>query len=164
DRCAEPLGLTVEQVSVPAEQIATKALRMASSDSLTDILELDGSELPAFAETDGLRPLTDIGVDPSGFSDSALAMGSFDGTLYGLARSVNSLALFYNTRMLADAGIDPPTTWEELRTAAAELTRGDTYGVAFSASPDADGVYQFLPFFWSAGGDEAHLDDGAGVP
>jgi multiple sugar transport system substrate-binding protein len=164
DRCAEPLGLRVEQISVPADQVASQALRMASSNSLPDILELDGSELPQFAGTDGLRPLEEVGVDTSVFSDSAVAMGSFDGTQYGVARSVNSLALIYNTELLADAGLEPPATWEELKETAAALTGGDTYGMAFSASPNADGVYQFLPFFWTAGGDEAHLDDGAGAP
>ncbi|HZG02514.1 MAG TPA: sugar ABC transporter substrate-binding protein [Streptomyces sp.] len=163
DRCAGPLGLKVEQISVPAPQVATKALRMASSDSLPDILELDGSELPQFAETGGLRPLDDLGVTTEGLSDSAVSLGSFEGTAYGIARSVNSLALFYNTELLAEAGLEPPATWDELRAAAAELTRGDTYGMAFSATPDADGVYQFLPFFWSAGGDESRLDGEAGA-
>ncbi|MDT0344278.1 sugar ABC transporter substrate-binding protein [Streptomyces litchfieldiae] len=163
DRCAEPLGMKVEQISVPADQVASKALRMASSDSLPDILELDGSELPQFAETDGLRPIEDVGVDTSGFSDSSTSLGSYDGVQYGVARSVNSLALIYNTELLAEAGLEPPTTWDELKTTAAALTEGDTYGMAFSASPNADGVYQFLPFFWSAGGDEAELDNGSGA-
>lgn len=162
DRCGTPLGLKVEQISVPADQVASKALRMASSDSLTDILELDGSELPQFAQTEGLRPLADAGVDTSGFSASATSLGSYQGTQYGIARSVNSLALIYNTKLLKQAGIEPPTTWDELRTAAKKLTAGDTYGMAFSASPNADGVYQFLPFFWSGGGDEARLDNGKG--
>ncbi|MFD5573872.1 sugar ABC transporter substrate-binding protein [Streptomyces cadmiisoli] len=162
DRCAKPLGIKVEQISVPADQIASKTLRMASSDSLTDILELDGSELPQFAQTEGLRPLKEAGVDTSGFSASATSLGSYDGVQYGVARSVNSLALIYNTKLLKDAGIDPPRTWAELREAAKKLTEGDTYGMAFSASPNADGVYQFLPFFWSAGGDEAKLDNGKG--
>ncbi|MFD1833315.1 MULTISPECIES: ABC transporter substrate-binding protein [Streptomyces] len=163
DRCAKPLGLKVEQISVPAPQVATKALRMASSDSLPDILELDGSELPQFAETGGLRPLDELGVTTGGLTGSAVSLGSHEGTVYGVARSVNSLALFYNTRLLAEAGLEPPATWDELRATAAALTRGDTYGMAFSASPDADGVYQFLPFFWSAGGDESRLDGEAGV-
>ncbi|MFJ4467964.1 extracellular solute-binding protein [Streptomyces sp. NPDC089424] len=162
DRCAEPLGVKVEQVSVPADQIASKALRMASSDSLTDILELDGSELPQFAQTEGLRPLKEAGVDTAGFSASATSLGSYDGVQYGVARSVNSLALIYNTELLKDAGLEPPRTWAELRETAKKLTAGDTYGMAFSASPNADGVYQFLPFFWSAGGDEAQLDNGKG--
>ncbi|WP_328580849.1 extracellular solute-binding protein [Streptomyces sp. NBC_00370] len=164
DACAEPLGVKVRQTSVPADQVVSKALRMASSHSLTDILELDGSEVPQFADTGGLVPLKSAGVDVAGMSGSAITMGSFKGTLYGIARSVNSLALFYNVDLLKKAGVEPPTTWDELKTAAKTLTRGKTYGMAFSATPDADGVYQFLPFFWSAGGDEAHLDDGKGAP
>jgi multiple sugar transport system substrate-binding protein len=62
------------------------------------------------------------------------------------------------------AGLKPPATWDELKETAKKLTEGSRFGMAFSATPDADGVYQFLPFFWSAGGDEAHLDDGKGAP
>lgn len=164
DRCAKPLGVRVRQTSVPADQVASKALRMASSHSLTDILELDGSELPQFADTGGLVPLKDAGVDVTGMSEGAVSMGSFRGTPYGIARSVNSLALIYNADLLREAGVEPPTTWDELKTAAKKLTRGRTFGMAFSATPDADGVYQFLPFFWSGGGDESRLDDGKGAP
>ncbi|WP_345944852.1 extracellular solute-binding protein [Streptomyces albus subsp. chlorinus] len=160
DRCARPLGLRVEQLSVPADQVASKALRMASSHSLTDILELDGSELPQFAETGGLRPLAELAVTTSGFSRGAVSLGSYRGTRYGIARAVNSLALYYDPDKLEKAGVGPPRTWRELRTAARKLTGGGSYGLAFSASPDADGVYQFLPFFWSAGGNEARLDGG----
>ncbi|MEW1722492.1 extracellular solute-binding protein [Streptomyces sp. NPDC093109] len=164
DRCAKPLGVRVRQTSVPADQVASKALRMASSHSLTDILELDGSELPQFADTGGLVPLRTAGVDTTGMSGGAVTMGSFRGTQYGIARSVNSLALIYNADLLREAGVEPPTTWDELKAAAKKLTQGKTFGMAFSATPDADGVYQFLPFFWSAGGDEARLDDGRGAP
>ncbi|MGI5472396.1 ABC transporter substrate-binding protein [Streptomyces sp. CA-132043] len=163
DRCARPLGLRVEQLSVPADQVSSKALRMASSHSLPDILELDGSELPQFALTGGLRPLSGLGVAATGFSRSAVSLGSYRGTRYGVARSANSLALYYNPDLLAKAGVEPPRTWAELRTTARKLTGDGTYGLAFSASPDADGVYQFLPFFWSAGGDEARLDGGGGA-
>ncbi|WP_328332672.1 MULTISPECIES: sugar ABC transporter substrate-binding protein [unclassified Streptomyces] len=164
DGCAKPLGVKVRQTSVPAGQVVSKALRMASSRSLTDILELDGSDVPQFADTGGLVPLKNAGVDVSGLSGSAITMGSFDGTLYGIARSVNSLALIYNVDLLKKAGVGPPTTWDELESTARKLTHGRTYGMAFSATPDADGVYQFLPFFWSGGGDEAHLDNGRGAP
>jgi multiple sugar transport system substrate-binding protein len=164
DACAKPLGVTVQQTSVPADQVVSKALRMASSHSLTDILELDGSEVPQFADTGGLVPLTKAGVDVAGMSRSAITMGSFHGVQYGVARSVNSLALIYNIDLLKKAGVNPPRTWDELKATAKRLTHGTTYGMAFSATPDADGVYQFLPFFWSAGGDEAHLDDGKGAP
>ncbi|MFI5754615.1 extracellular solute-binding protein [Streptomyces sp. NPDC051569] len=163
DQCAKQLGVKVKQTSVPASQVATKALRMASSHSLPDILELDGSGLPQFAATGGLVPLKDAGVSVEGISPGAQSLGTYKGTEYGIARSVNSLALVYNVDLLKKAGVKPPTTWDELLVTAKKLTQGKTYGMAFSATPDADGVYQFLPFFWSAGGSEAHLDDGKGV-
>lgn len=159
DRCGAEYGVKVRQTSVPATQVVSKALRMASSHSLTDILELDGSDLPAFAATSGLQPLEPLGVDTAGLSRGALSMGSYRGTFYGIARSVNSLALVYNTDLLTRTGVPVPRTWDQLLSAARRLTSGKTYGMAFSATPDADGVYQFLPFFWSSGGDEAHLDD-----
>ena len=162
DRCGEKSGLRVEQNSVPADQVSSKALRMASSHSLPDILELDGSELPQFARTSGLRKLRDLGVRTSGLSRSGVSLGSFEGTRYGIARSVNSLALYYDPKQLKKAGVRVPRTWDELRAAAKKLSGDGRYGLAFSATPDADGVYQFLPFFWSAGGDEARLDRGAG--
>ncbi|GAA2613726.1 sugar ABC transporter substrate-binding protein [Streptomyces axinellae] len=162
DRCGAESGLRVEQNSVPADQVSSKALRMASSHSLPDILELDGSELPQFAQTSGLRKLRDLGVRTSGLSRSGVSLGSFEGTRYGIARSVNSLALYYSPEQLRQAGVKVPRTWAQLRAAAKKLTGHGRYGLAFSATPDADGVYQFLPFFWSAGGDEARLDGGKG--
>ncbi len=52
--------MTIEQQSVPAAQVMTKALRMASSKSLPDVLQLDASEMPTFAEAGGLIPLKDL--------------------------------------------------------------------------------------------------------
>ena len=51
----------------------------------------------------------------------------------------------------------PPTTWEELRTAAKKLTSGKQYGMAFSAPANYEGTWQFLPFMWSNGGDEKDI-------
>src|SRR5699024_11037283 len=56
----------------------------------------------------------------------------------------------------------PPTTWDELREAAAALTTPERYGLAFSAIASYEGTWQFLPFMWSDGGDETDLD-GEGV-
>lgn len=158
DRCATQLGITVDQRSTPADQVVPKALRMASSRSLPDILAIDNSQVPQIAQTQGLVPLTDLGFDTDGMLEGAVRAGEFDGEFYGVARSVNALGLFYDADALAAAGIEPPTTWEELETAAAQLTEGDRYGVAFAASPSLDGVFQFLPFLWSNGGDERDLD------
>ena len=163
DACGVEAGVEVRQLSVPADQLVPKALRMASSDSLPDVISLDGSDLPQFAEAGGLVPLEELGLPTDDLTESALAFGSYEGVYYGAARAVNSIGLFYDADLLAAEGIEPPGTWEELRTAAASLTEGNRYGLAISALATEDGVYQFLPWLWSNGGDERELDSPASV-
>src|SRR5690625_7939251 len=80
-----------------------------------------------------------------------------DGPLYGIAPTVNTIALFYNVEMLEDARVEPPTTWAELRSAAEALTTEDRYGFAFSAIASYERTFQFMPFLRSNGGDETEL-------
>jgi multiple sugar transport system substrate-binding protein len=164
DQCAKPLGYRVVQQSVPADQVPSKALRMASSHSLPDILDLDGSDLPAFADTGGLLPLKPLGVRFTDMTAPAMTMGDYHGTQYGITRAVDSLGLMYNTDLLSKAGLKPPTTWSRLLADAKALTKGRTKGFVYSGQNSADGVFQFMPFFWSGGGDEGRLGDGGGVP
>ncbi|MDQ1047535.1 sugar ABC transporter substrate-binding protein [Streptomyces sp. V4I2] len=85
-----------------------------------------------------------------------------DGKTLGIPNNSNCLALYCNTRMLDSAGVKPPTTWDELADAAQKLTRGDRYGLAMSAIRTEEGVFQFLPFLWQAGGDlDTFATDGA---
>jgi multiple sugar transport system substrate-binding protein len=157
-RCGKRLGVTVEQQSVPAAQVMTKALRMASSKSLPDIVQFDASEMPTFAEAGGLIDLRTLGLSTADIPPGIVNFGSYKGTYYGAARSVNTLALFYNKDVLDRAGLKVPTTWAELRETARKLTQGNRYGVALSAGGAEDGVFQFTPFMWSNGGDETRLD------
>ncbi|MFC7894337.1 ABC transporter substrate-binding protein [Streptomyces sp. NPDC057381] len=157
-RCGERLGITIEQQSVPASQVMTKALRMASSKSLPDIVQFDASEMPTFADAGGLTDLRSLGLSTEDVPQGIVDFGSYRGTYYGAARSVNTLALFYNKDVLDEAGAEVPTTWAELRETAKELTQGKRYGLALSAGGAEDGVFQFLPFMWSNGGDETDLD------
>ncbi|MCZ9347237.1 sugar ABC transporter substrate-binding protein [Streptomyces sp. TRM76130] len=157
-RCGKQLGITIEQQSVPASQVMTKALRMASSGSLPDIVQFDASEMPTFADAGGLVDLRTVGLSTQDIPEGIVGFGSYQGTYYGAARSVNTLALFYDKDLLDQAGVEVPTTWDELREAAKKLTQGKRYGLALSAGGAEDGVFQFLPFMWSNGGDEAELD------
>lgn len=93
-RCGKRLGLRIEQRSVPAAQVMTKALRMASSKSLPDIVQFDASEMPTFAEAGGLVDLRTLGLETDEIPRGIVEFGSHRGTYYGAARSVNTLALF----------------------------------------------------------------------
>ncbi|MDD2716808.1 MAG: ABC transporter substrate-binding protein [Candidatus Wallbacteria bacterium] len=50
---------------------------------------------------------------------------------YGLAIGASNLALYYNTKLFREAGLDPdrpPQTWEEMMESAAKITRHDEHG------------------------------------
>ena len=157
DQCAADLGLTIERESVPGKDLIQKVLQRASSKTLPDVLMLDNPDVQEIAASGALAPLSDFDVDTSGYIDGIIEAATYEGDVYGLAPAVNTLGLFYNVDILEAAGIAPPTTWAELKDAAAKLTVGDQYGLAFSAIATYEGSWQFLPFMWTNGGDETDL-------
>jgi hypothetical protein len=78
-------------------------------------------------------------------------------------RDANTLALCYNADMFRAKGLDPaspPKTWSELTTDAAKLKdpAKNVFGFGFSAMQAEEGVFQWLPFLYQAGGSIDHLD------
>ncbi|MEV6836956.1 extracellular solute-binding protein [Streptomyces sp. NPDC051133] len=156
--CGRSAGVTVEQRSVPGSSLVPTVLREASSRTLPDLLMLDNPDLQQIARTGALTPLDRYGVDSGGYTPGILSAGTYRGKVYGLAPTVSTTALFYNKDMLAEAGVTVPRSWDELKTAAAALTRPGRHGMAVDANATFEGAWQFLPFLWSNGGDERHLD------
>jgi multiple sugar transport system substrate-binding protein len=158
DKCAGQLGVTLQRETVPGKDLIQKVLQRSSSRTLPDVLMLDNPDVQEIAATGGLAPLSQFDVDTSGFAKGMLEAATYEGEVYGLAPTANTLGLFYNKEMLAAAGVEPPTTWAELKAAAAKLTQGDRYGLAFSGIATYEGSWQFLPFMWTNGGDETDLN------
>ena len=117
-----------------------------------DVFYVDSAVAPEWIEEGFLMPLDDYisetGFDTSQFYEGYLdAFRGPDDAIYGLPKDASTLALFYNETMLADAGVEPPTTWEELTAAADALTTGDVTGLCLSPSLD-----RALAFIYQNGG------------
>ncbi|HJB64219.1 MAG TPA: extracellular solute-binding protein [Candidatus Microbacterium pullistercoris] len=158
DACAELVGVELERETVPGADLIQTVLQRAQSKTLPDVLMLDNPDVQEIAATGGLTPLSTFDIDTSPFAQGILDAATYEGEVYGLAPAVNTLGLFYNVDALADAGLEPPQTWDELSETAAALTEGDRYGFAFSAIATYEGAWQFLPFMWTNGGSEDDLD------
>lgn len=154
--CEEQTGIAADLEDFPPADLTGKVLQAATSGDLPDLLYLESADLSRVTETGLLTDLTDYGLSAEGYSDKIAELGSVDGVLYGLAPGVNPIALFYNKAMFEAAGIEVPTTFAELREAAAALTTPDVMGIALSADTGA-GPYHFLPYLLGAGGDPADL-------
>lgn len=92
--------------------IVTNTLTAGSG---VDILQLRPYTIAAsIADAGYLLPLDDLkGVSdiPKDYLDAS--RGS-DGKVYGVPLSINSAVIFYNKRLFADNGLQPPQTWDEL--------------------------------------------------
>lgn len=157
DRCARQVGVGLQRESVPGESLIQKVLQRAASKTLPDVLMLDNPDVQQIAETGALRPLNDYGINGDGFAPGIMSATSYQGKIYALAPVVNTLGIFYNKKVLADAGVKPPKTWAELKTASKKLTAKGRYGIAFSADASYEGAWQFLPPMWTNGGEETDL-------
>jgi multiple sugar transport system substrate-binding protein len=155
--CGQQNGVTIEREAVPGSSLIAKVLQQASSKTLPDVLMLDNPDLQQIAATGALSPIDDYGLSANGYAPGVVSASTYQGKVYGLQPVTNTIGLFYNKDILAQAGVQPPTTWDELKAAAKKLTSGNRYGIAFTATADYEGTWQFLPFMWTAGGDEKDI-------
>lgn len=119
-----------------------------------DVFYLDSFKFPDFHDQGVLMNL-DI-ENPDDFYESLRDGFSADGEFYCPPKDFSTLGLIYNETMFEEAGLDVPTTWDELQSAAEQLTNEDegVYGLSLSAD-----AARFLAFLYQAGG-EVLADDG----
>ena len=158
--CAADAGATIQRQSVPQAELVPKLLQDVSAHRFPDLALLDNPDVQQFAATGAIVPLTG---STKGLFPSIVSAGAYNGTTYGLAPGVNTIALYYNKSDLKAAGLTPPTTWAQLKSDATALTKGTTEGLAFSAPDEEEASWDFEPFLWSNGGELNKLSSSAAI-
>jgi len=109
----------------------------ASGSGIPDVVVWDRFSTSLYANKGALMPLDDLikqtGVDTSQYYQEALKELSAGGKTYGLPLTVDVRVIFYNKKLLTDAGLQPPTTWDQLEQAAVALTKRDGSGALTQA-------------------------------
>ncbi|WP_455678726.1 ABC transporter substrate-binding protein [Streptomyces atratus] len=83
--------------------------------------------------------------------------GSVDRTQYGLPFVASTRLLFYNKKFFAQAGLDAPKTWDDIRNDAAVLDqRGVTYPLALPLGPEES---QAEAMMWLLSGGGGYIGD-----
>ena len=123
--------------------------RMVAEDE-PDIFYMDLFQAAQFIDAGKLAPLDDA-LTEEDFADfdKALLNGfkGKDGVQYGIPKDFSTLGLYYNIEMFEEAGLTPPTTWEELESTAKALTKDGVVGLSLQ-----NGIDRVQPFFYSNGG------------
>ncbi|MEU0676884.1 extracellular solute-binding protein [Streptomyces sp. NPDC006172] len=114
----------VKYVNVPFDQAQNKFDTAAGSKGAPDVLRSEVGWTPAFAKKGFFLPLdgTEALADQAKFKPNLIEQAKYEGKTYGVPIVTDTLALVYNKRLFAEAGLTAaPKTWDELRTAAATI-------------------------------------------
>ncbi|MGH9247183.1 MAG: ABC transporter substrate-binding protein [Acidimicrobiales bacterium] len=108
-----------------------------------DVFYLNDQRLPDLVEAGALAPAEGQVENDDDFYPSLRDAFTYDGTFWCPPKDFSTLALQYDPDALAAAGIDPPTTWDELARAAEALTTPDRVGLVIGAEYPRWGAFIF---------------------
>ena len=132
-------GITVKLTSMPFGEIRTQVVASQATGMTPYLIGMNPPWTREFYDMGIMAPLDDLMAADPFFKKDNYFQASFtpiEGHTY--LAPVNSMAffLFYNKTMFKEAGIEPPTTWDELVEAAKALTvpEKNQYGITMSMS------------------------------
>jgi ABC-type glycerol-3-phosphate transport system substrate-binding protein len=125
--------IKVDMQIVPWADQQQKITTAVATGSLPDVSMLGNNVVAQFAASGHLKPLDDYLAEWSEAEGTDVLADMYegdknyyviDGKLYGAPVADETRMLYYNTELFQEAGLDPaapPTTWEEMQTAAEAL-------------------------------------------
>ena len=145
----------VSFLAIPFEEYTTTKLATAfATNEAPDIFECSPAIINQYLDAGVCEPLDDIMTDDikQDYTEAAFDRVSRDGVIYGIPLDGDLVALYYNKEILEQNGVTPPTTWDELKTAAAKLNTDDYAGFTFEVDKGDWQCFTFYPFVWMQGG------------
>jgi multiple sugar transport system substrate-binding protein len=141
-------GIKVNLEVIGWNDLQTRIQTAITSNSGPDVLNIGNTWAASLQATGAFMPFDDAAFSAIGGKDkfvkTAMDTGGAPGQdptsvpYLGLA-----FGLYYNKQMLKDAGVNPPTTWEEMVAAAKKLTdpAKGTYGFSLAAGIYTENVH-----------------------
>jgi len=172
-------GQKIQTLYVNSDNTLQKVLTAVRGGSPPDIAYLYGSWAPNVAQIPQVVNLTKVvqrpGVNWNDFWVGERAVATVNGKVIGIPALVDNLAVVYNKKMFAQAGLQPPGpdwTWSDFTADAKKLTDASKkqFGTAYVTPGTEDTVWHWEALLWEAGGQlltpdnkKAAFDSAAGL-
>jgi multiple sugar transport system substrate-binding protein len=148
-------NIKVSSEITPWAQYWTKLQTQGSSNTLPDVFWINGPNFQLYASNGQLAPLTPLTdskqVDPGNYPDALNKLYSLDGKPYGVPKDYDTVGLWYNKAIFAEAGVPTPTAdwkWEDFHKAAKtisdKLKSKGIYGVAATLNGGQEAYYNTI--------------------
>ena len=154
-------GVKVDSLYVNSDNALQKVLTAVRGGSPPDIAYLYGSWAPNVAQISQVVNLTQVvkqpGVNWDDFYAGERDVATVNGKVIGIPALVDNLAVVYNKKLFAQAGLPlpgPNWTWTQFEADAKKLTDASTkqYGTAYVTPGTEDTVWHWEALLWEAGG------------
>src|SRR3984957_9133998 len=172
-------GVKVSSLYVNNDDTLQKVLTAVRGGSTPDIAYLCGSWAPNVAQIPQVVNLTQVvkqpGVNWDDFYAGERDVATVNGKVIGIPALVDNLAVVYNKKLFAQAGLPlpgPNWTWAQFEADAKKLTDASIkqYGTAYVTPGTEDTVWHWEALLWEAGGQlltpnnkQAAFDSAAGL-
>ncbi|MEW5959014.1 MAG: extracellular solute-binding protein [Chloroflexota bacterium] len=168
----ESLGFPVEWVELPYNTLYEKLVQVGQNKAADfDLYMMDDPWVPQFAGGGFIRNMTEMGYKPGeGYLEKTLDLGWWppkagprvpgiaadaEPQLYILPIIGDCQIFFYRKDILAEAGIAPPVTWDDIINIGEKLAKPDQslYLLAARGLRGNPIVTEWFPYLYSYGGD-----------
>jgi multiple sugar transport system substrate-binding protein len=163
-------GVEVAVESTAPADMLNKLITAVRGGAGPDVVSVDSAWNATLGAAQILTDISDRFTPISDqFFPGPVGTGQYLGKQYAAPWYTNNVALFYNKKLFAAAGVDgPPATWDELVEKGKALTTGDHFGIMLGGG--GFGSFEFWPFAWQNGatlisddGTQAEFGSAAGL-
>ncbi|WP_336215185.1 extracellular solute-binding protein [Nonomuraea sp. LPB2021202275-12-8] len=130
-----------------------KITSAVAGDATPDISMIGSTWAGELSKTGALDPTPGNLFDKADFFPGAWQTVDVGGTAYGVPWYVETRVLFYRTDLAEKAGVEPPKTWEELKTFARALKEKGGAKKGFNQGYLEGSWQEVVPLIWQAGGE-----------
>ncbi len=149
---AEYPNIKVSPVTVPFGDVRNQTVANHATGTSADVIAMNPPWVREFYDLGILAPLTELIANDSSYKKDIYQQVSFseiDGNIYVAPYTQMAFFLYYNIDMFTQAGLEPPTSFAEIASAAKALTNvnENKYGISLVLSEQSAGNGSILTLY-----------------
>lgn len=151
--------ITVNVNVTPYSEYWTKLQTQGSSKTLPDLFWMNGPNFQLYAGNGLIEPLTQVveagDIDPANYPETLNELYTLDGVQYGVPKDFDTIGVWVNTDLLAQAGVELPSadwTWDDFQATAAQISQALSAQGVYGAAGGMDGQTTYYNTIYQAGG------------
>jgi len=158
-------GIKVAVNVTPYADYWTKLQTQASSDTMPDLLWMNGPNFQLYAANGKIAPITGAvsagAIKPADYPAALNDLYTLDGVQYGVPKDFDTIGVWVNQAIFSQAGVALPKagwTWDDFQTTASQISDKLKSKGIYGAAGGMDGQTTYYNTILQAGGEVINAD------